>query len=93
MKKRRSKYKWNSTFKVAAQRVNECYRKWKRTGKDPYSTESATLKAAKKLLRKAQRQAEAKRKKDIQQSVMDSYRTTDPNDFFKSIKKHKQKRK
>ncbi len=90
-KKRKSKYKWHASFKPAAQKESDSYHELKKIKKldRPNSPQMLAYRAARKILRKAQRQAEARRRIDIQESIMKSYRTKDKREYHKIIRERR----
>ena len=75
-RKRQSKFKWHPSLSHAARKAQECYRQLKGLHHDSskYDTGKATLKVAKKLLRKAQHQLAASHRKKTIISIIDACR-------------------
>ena len=90
-RRRNTTYRWHASFKAPAKNANTLYRAWKEAGspKTPNNPHLSALKAAKKILRRAQRQAAARRRKDIKQAIITSCKTKDRRDFYKHIRKQK----
>jgi hypothetical protein len=88
---RKTKFKWHPSLTAAAKRANQCYRDLKTTSsQDPnLSQRKATLQAAKKLLRKAQRQLAAKQRREYLQSIMDSCQGGSKTTFYRLIRKQR----
>ena len=93
-RKRKTKYRWSSNFKPLACKVKEAYKTYCQAKQTVQETEKlATLRAAKKLLRKAQRQAAASRRKDITCAIIVSCQKNNKEEFHKLIKRQRQHNK
>jgi hypothetical protein len=77
---------------LAAQHANDCYKRVRllRPEERPNSHQKATLITAKKLLRKAQRQLAAKKRKDKLSSLMEACQRKDEETFYKLIRDQRQ---
>lgn len=93
-RKRRTKYRWLSTFKPLADELSKRYKNLQRLHRDTRknSPQLQAYKAAKRILRKAQRQAAAKRRKDIQQAIISSCKVNNRDEFHKLIKNQRKTR-
>ena len=84
------KSEWNPTLKPLVRRVKWLYYKTKHNTDPNPQGDIRSLKMAKKLLRSAQRQAAAKKRREAKTSIMVAAKSKDQRDFFKFIKKQRQ---
>ena len=89
-RKRRTKYRWYATFKPLAKNVIAAYRDHRDNKHSLHSGEKfAALKAAKKILRKAQRQAAARRRCDVTAAIITSCRKNNRDEFYRLVKRQR----
>ena len=89
--KRRNKYKWQASFKPIAKDVHTKYVNMQKVPPQQRqnSPQMIAYMAAKRTLRKAQRQAAAKRRKDIRTAIMDACLTKNKDGFYKLVKQQR----
>ena len=81
---------WNPEMKPLVKDIKKLHYKFAiKRPEDRSSQDLAALKAAKKLLRRAQRQTAAARRRDIKTSIMAACRQKDKREFFKLVKKQR----
>ena len=86
-RRKHTKYRWRSAFKPLAINVNSAYLEYRKSG---MSAEKLTkLQTAKKILRKAQRQAAARRRNDINSGIIAACQRNDKAEFYQLIKKQR----
>ena len=90
-RRKRTKYIWCAPFTALAQKANNAYKALKTINPDkrPKSPEQLAMLAAKKILRKAQRQVAAKRRRDVNTHIMDACRKKGRDGFFELIDKQR----
>ena len=90
-RRRKTKFRWSSAFKPMALDANEAFRAYKKAPSNTilHTERLNTLKAAKKVLRKAQRQAAARRRWDINSAITSACHKGDRIQYFKLIKQQR----
>jgi hypothetical protein len=79
---------WNPTMKPLVANIKSIHYRVKHSARTS-SKDVLALKAAKKLLRQAQRQAAAKKRNDAKSAIMRACRSKDQREFFKLVKKQR----
>ena len=91
-KRKGTRYRWNPKLKEIIKDLKS--KRYMLNQLDPnnrkHSEQNAAYIAAKRLLRRAQRQAAAKRQQDIKQGIMDACAKANKEEFHRSIKRQKQ---
>ena len=80
---------WTPKMKKLVQNVKRLYYESKSTEEENRIHNIAALKTAKKLLRRAQRQAAAKRRNETKSAIITSCKRRDKTEFFKLVKKQR----
>ena len=85
------KSKWYASFKPIVKDINKTYHEFQKVHPSlrKNSPLQAKLKTAQRILRKAQRQAAAKRRRDITAGVIDTCKKKNEADFYKLVKKQR----
>ena len=87
LRKRRTKYKWHASFTPVAEEVS---REWKKARNNGVGCPKyQALRSAKKLLRKAQRQAAARQRRDVNQAIIDACKGGDRDSYHKLVRKQR----
>ena len=86
-RRRKTRFRWSAGFKNLADNAMSAYHDYRKSKDD--REKLAKLRAAKKVLRKAQRQASAKRREDIKTAIITSCKTGDKKEFYRLVKKQK----
>ena len=90
-RKTRRKYKWVASFRPMAENIAKCYNKLREI--DPQhrakSEQQHKLNIAKKILRRAQRQAAAKQRLETKQALIDECHLKGKDGFYDIIRKHR----
>jgi len=86
-RKRNTKYRWQASFKPYAQKISTTYKTLSmlKPNDRPNSPQLLAFRTAKKLLRQAQRQAAARRRKDIKQAIIDACHKKGKEGFHKLV--------
>ena len=86
-RRRKTKYRWQATFRPLSEKVTSTYKSLQqlRPTERPHSAQNQAHRAAKKLLRKAQRQAAAKRRNDIKAAIIDTCKKKGRDGFYKLV--------
>ena len=88
--RRRTKYRWHSTLKPLAQNNRKAYHDHKNSQNYQDKQQlNATATAAKRTLRKAQRQLAAQRRRDVRNGFISACRSADRQDFFRVVRKQR----
>ena len=91
-RKRDTRFRWSSEFKPLADGVIAAYKE--HIAQSPIDDNKlATLRTAKKLLRKAQRRAAARRRHDLHTAIIASCKKPNKHEFHKLIKKQRRENK
>ena len=90
-RKRKTKFRWSSTFKPLAEESCAAHRDLckARQMKEDDREQVTKLRAAKKILRKAQRQSAAKRRTDIKTAIIEACHKNNKMEFFKLVRKQR----
>ena len=90
-RKRTTKFRWCAKFKPLANDVRQAYREYRTPGLkiDQLNIRLTKLKAAKRILRKAQRQSAAKRRVDINSAIINACHRNDRQEVYKLMKRQR----
>ena len=92
--RRRTKYRWHSTLKPLAQKSKKAYHDHKNAQNYQDKQQlKAKATAAKRTLRKAQRQLAAQRRRDVRNEIISACRSNDRQEFFRVVRKQRKSSK
>ena len=88
--RRRAKYRWHSSLKPLAQTSKKAYLDHKRAQNHQDKQQlKAKATAAKRTLRKAQRQLAAQRRRDVKNGIITACQSADRQEFFRAVRKQR----